>query len=62
MVASHTSHSLCCECDEEAALLDASQSSIYLVKDNTVRAHEKKTIVSFNNDVVSIEGTLSVAF
>jgi hypothetical protein len=61
MVASHTSHSLYRECDEEAALTEASQSSLYLVKDNTVRAHEKK-IVSFNQDVVSIGGTLTVAF
>jgi len=60
MVASQTRHSPCGECDEEIAL--TTSTSVYLVKDNTVRAHEKKRIVSRDEDVVLIEGTLSVAF
>lgn len=55
MVANYAHDSLFCECDEEV-IVNAPTSSLYLVTDNTVRAHESL------REIIWIEGTVSVAF
>ena len=57
MVANPALDSLYCECDEINLLEKAHSSSLYLVTDNTVRAHEMSP-----HEIIWIEGSVSIAF
>lgn len=63
MIARQATHALSCECEEEAAVyLERANSSSRFAKDGTSRSMEHRKIVSISEDIVWIEGTVSVAF
>jgi hypothetical protein len=63
MIARQATHSLNCECEEEAApFLELANSSSRFAIDGTSRNMDHRKIVSLSEDIVWIEGTLSVAF